>query len=75
MLVELLCLLVFTIRLVHYARVIPREKFWKDPKNLCIIVIIVVGGASVGLRGRSHQCGTAPSTLPPPAGCALQSRK
>ncbi|XP_075907412.1 two pore segment channel 3 [Nelusetta ayraudi] len=42
MLVELLCLLVFTIRLVHYARVIPREKFWKDPKNLCIIVIIVL---------------------------------
>lgn len=50
MLVELLCLLVFTIRLVHYARVIPREKFWKDPKNLCIIVIIVVGGASGGVE-------------------------
>lgn len=51
MLVELLCLLVFTIRLVHYARVIPREKFWKDPKNLCIIVIIVVGGASGRVYG------------------------
>lgn len=42
MLVELLCLLVFTIRLVHYAKVIPRDKFWKDPKNICIIVIIVL---------------------------------
>ncbi|KAI4833171.1 hypothetical protein KUCAC02_016085 [Chaenocephalus aceratus] len=42
MLVELLCLLVFTIRIVHYAKVIPREKFWKDAKNICIIVIIVL---------------------------------
>ncbi|XP_029315295.1 two pore segment channel 3 [Cottoperca gobio] len=42
MLVELLCLLVFTIRLVHYAKVIPRDKFWKDPKNICIIVIVVL---------------------------------
>uniref|UniRef100_A0A3Q3X7W1 Ion transport domain-containing protein n=1 Tax=Mola mola TaxID=94237 RepID=A0A3Q3X7W1_MOLML len=42
MLVELLCLLVFTVRLVHYARVIPRDKFWKDPKNICIIVILTL---------------------------------
>uniref|UniRef100_A0A671VP15 Two pore segment channel 3 n=1 Tax=Sparus aurata TaxID=8175 RepID=A0A671VP15_SPAAU len=40
MLVELLCLIVFTIRLIHYAKVIPRDKFWKDPKNICIIVIL-----------------------------------
>ncbi|KAM6939987.1 two pore segment channel 3 [Xenentodon cancila] len=40
MLVELLCLLVFTVRLVHYAKVIPRDKFWKDPKNICIIIIL-----------------------------------
>lgn len=52
MLVELLCLIVFTIRLVHYAKVIPRDKFWKDPKNICIIVILMVGGAY-----RHHQCG------------------
>lgn len=45
MLVELLCLLIFAVRLVHYAKVIPRDKFWKDPKNICIIVIIMVGGA------------------------------
>lgn len=42
MLVELLCLLAFTLRLCHYARVIPRDKFWKDPKNLCMIVILLV---------------------------------
>ncbi|KAK5865515.1 hypothetical protein PBY51_019781 [Eleginops maclovinus] len=42
MLVELLCLLAFTIRIVHYAKVIPRDKFWKDPKNICIIVIILL---------------------------------
>uniref|UniRef100_A0A4W6E7I5 Two pore segment channel 3 n=1 Tax=Lates calcarifer TaxID=8187 RepID=A0A4W6E7I5_LATCA len=41
MLVELLCLLAFTIRLVHYAKVIPRDKFWKDPKNICIILTLV----------------------------------
>lgn len=45
MLVELLCLLAFTIRLVHYAKVIPRDKFWKDPKNICIIVTLMVRGA------------------------------
>ncbi|XP_028316526.1 two pore segment channel 3 isoform X1 [Gouania willdenowi] len=42
MLVELLCLFVFTFRLTHYAKVIPREKFWKDPKNICIIVILML---------------------------------
>ncbi|GLD68146.1 tau-tubulin kinase 1 isoform X1, partial [Lates japonicus] len=42
MLVELLCLLAFTIRLVHYAKVIPRDKFWKDPKNICIIVTLML---------------------------------
>uniref|UniRef100_A0A3Q2E933 Two pore segment channel 3 n=1 Tax=Cyprinodon variegatus TaxID=28743 RepID=A0A3Q2E933_CYPVA len=49
MLVELLCLLVFTVRLVHYAKVIPRDKFWKDPKNICIIAVLLVGAlAPVG---------------------------
>ncbi|XP_012708930.2 two pore segment channel 3 [Fundulus heteroclitus] len=42
MLVELLCLLVFTVRLVHYAKVIPRDKFWKDPKNICIIAVLLL---------------------------------
>lgn len=40
--VELLCVVVFTARLGHYARVIPRDKFWRDPKNICIIVILVL---------------------------------
>ncbi|XP_019215992.1 two pore segment channel 3 isoform X4 [Oreochromis niloticus] len=42
MLVEILCLLIFTIRLIHYAKVILRDKFWKDPKNICIIVILTL---------------------------------
>ncbi|XP_062244243.1 two pore segment channel 3 [Platichthys flesus] len=42
MLVELLCLLVFTARLAHYAKVIPRDKFWKDAKNICIIVVLML---------------------------------
>ncbi|XP_058496744.1 two pore segment channel 3 [Solea solea] len=42
MLVELLCVLVFTFRLVHYARVIPRDKFWKDAKNICIMVVLML---------------------------------
>ncbi|XP_040893116.1 two pore segment channel 3 isoform X2 [Toxotes jaculatrix] len=42
MLVELVCVLVFAARLVHYAKVIPRDKFWKDPKNICIIVILAL---------------------------------
>lgn len=40
MAVELLCVLAFTLRLFHYGRVIPRDKFWKDPKNICIIAVI-----------------------------------
>ncbi|XP_024914058.1 two pore segment channel 3 isoform X2 [Cynoglossus semilaevis] len=42
MLVELVCVLVFTLRIVHYAKVIPRDKFWKDAKNICIIVVLVL---------------------------------
>ncbi|XP_072319541.1 two pore segment channel 3 [Eucyclogobius newberryi] len=39
---ELLCVLVFAARLAHYARVIPPDKFWKDPKNICIIAILTL---------------------------------
>ncbi|KAM8843363.1 two pore segment channel 3 isoform 1-T1 [Synchiropus picturatus] len=42
MLLELLCVLVFTLRLVHYASVIPRQKFWRDAKNICIIVVLLL---------------------------------
>uniref|UniRef100_A0A8C8JIR6 Ion transport domain-containing protein n=1 Tax=Oncorhynchus tshawytscha TaxID=74940 RepID=A0A8C8JIR6_ONCTS len=40
--IELVCLAAFTARLVHYAKVIPRERFWKDPKNICIFAIILL---------------------------------
>uniref|UniRef100_A0A8C9U110 Two pore segment channel 3 n=1 Tax=Scleropages formosus TaxID=113540 RepID=A0A8C9U110_SCLFO len=39
---ELICLAAFTARLIHYARIIPKQKFWKDPKNICIVVVILV---------------------------------
>ncbi|KAM4603839.1 two pore segment channel 3 [Polymixia lowei] len=42
MVMELVCLSVFTARLVHYAKVIPRDKFWRDPKNICIILILLL---------------------------------
>ncbi|XP_019905065.2 two pore calcium channel protein 1 [Esox lucius] len=40
--IEIVCLSAFGFRLVHYAKVIPLERFWKDPKNICIIVIILL---------------------------------
>ncbi|XP_077574368.1 two pore segment channel 3 isoform X2 [Stigmatopora nigra] len=42
MLAELLCLHVFALRLLHYAKVIPPDKFWKDPKNICIIGVLAL---------------------------------
>ncbi|XP_024146035.1 two pore segment channel 3 isoform X2 [Oryzias melastigma] len=42
MLVELFCLFAFSLRIGHYAKVIPRDKFWKDPKNICIIATLVL---------------------------------
>ncbi|XP_036420197.1 two pore segment channel 3 isoform X1 [Colossoma macropomum] len=39
---ELVCLLAFTVRLVHFAKVIPRRTFFRDPKNICIIIIITL---------------------------------
>ncbi|KAJ8366124.1 hypothetical protein SKAU_G00149550 [Synaphobranchus kaupii] len=38
--VELICLMAFAGRLLHFGRVIPRNRFWKDAKNICIILII-----------------------------------
>ncbi|XP_062392597.1 two pore segment channel 3 [Sardina pilchardus] len=56
--VELICLMAFTARLVHYAKVIPREKFWLDPKNIFIIVIISLSLIDmityVGLKTAGH---------------------
>eukprot|EP00069_Balaena_mysticetus_P013885 bmy_08325T0 len=39
---EVLCLTAFFGRLVHFAKVIPQMVFWKDTKNICIMVTIVV---------------------------------
>ncbi|XP_076151868.1 two pore segment channel 3 isoform X2 [Alosa pseudoharengus] len=56
--VELICLMAFTARLTHYAKVIPREKFWLDPKNIFIIVIISLSLIDmiiyVGLKTAGH---------------------
>nr|XP_019607237.1 PREDICTED: two pore calcium channel protein 2-like [Rhinolophus sinicus] len=39
---ELLCLTAFFGRLVHFANVTPQMVFWKDTKNICIMVTIVL---------------------------------
>ena len=54
MLVELVCLSVFSGRLVHYAKVIPRDKFWRDPKNICILVILLVLSPSITYHSYTH---------------------
>uniref|UniRef100_A0A8C9L1L1 Ion transport domain-containing protein n=1 Tax=Pavo cristatus TaxID=9049 RepID=A0A8C9L1L1_PAVCR len=41
-LVEVLCLLVFFGRLMHFAKITRRNVFWKDTKNICIMVAILV---------------------------------
>ncbi|KAL2087300.1 hypothetical protein ACEWY4_018359 [Coilia grayii] len=56
--VELICLIAFTARLIHYAKVIPHDKFWLDPKNIFIIVIISLSLIDmityVGLKTAGH---------------------
>ncbi|XP_018120624.1 two pore calcium channel protein 1 isoform X1 [Xenopus laevis] len=38
--VEVLCLLAFFGRLVHFSKVTPLSIFWKDTKNICVMVTI-----------------------------------
>nr|XP_057902092.1 two pore segment channel 3 [Doryrhamphus excisus]XP_057902093.1 two pore segment channel 3 [Doryrhamphus excisus]XP_057902094.1 two pore segment channel 3 [Doryrhamphus excisus] len=57
MLVELLCVHIFALRLVHYAKVIPRDKFWKDPKNICMIVILALTLVDMIIYGALHAAG------------------
>lgn len=38
--VEVFCLLAFFSRLVHFSKVTPRSVFWKDTKNICVMVTI-----------------------------------
>uniref|UniRef100_A0ABM5FHA5 Two pore channel protein 2-like n=1 Tax=Pogona vitticeps TaxID=103695 RepID=A0ABM5FHA5_9SAUR len=40
-LAEIVCLLVFFGRLFHFAQVTPRIVFWKDTKNICLIITIL----------------------------------
>ncbi|XP_053316776.1 two pore channel protein 1-like [Spea bombifrons] len=40
--VEVLCLMAFFGRLVHFSRVTPRRVFWKDTKNICVMVTIML---------------------------------
>uniref|UniRef100_A0A671T5N8 Two pore calcium channel protein 1-like n=1 Tax=Sinocyclocheilus anshuiensis TaxID=1608454 RepID=A0A671T5N8_9TELE len=49
--IEIICLSAFTVRMVHYAKVIPRDKFWKDPKNICIIVIVTLSFIDLTIYG------------------------
>ncbi|XP_048452816.1 two pore segment channel 3 isoform X2 [Rhincodon typus] len=38
--VEFICLLMFTVRLFHFAKITPTKVFWRDAKNICVIVSI-----------------------------------
>nr|XP_061843717.1 two pore segment channel 3 [Nerophis lumbriciformis] len=57
MLVELLCVHVLALRLVHYAKVIPRDKFWKDPKNICMMLILALTLVDMMIYGALHAAG------------------
>ncbi|XP_040467742.1 mitotic checkpoint serine/threonine-protein kinase BUB1 [Falco naumanni] len=50
-LVEVLCLLVFFGRLVHFAKVTLRNVFWKDTKNICIMVAILLSLTDLTICG------------------------
>ncbi|KAM6270766.1 two pore channel protein 2-like isoform 2-T2 [Spheniscus humboldti] len=50
-LVEVLCLLVFFVRLTHFAKVTLRNVFWKDTKNICIMVAILLSLTDLAIYG------------------------
>ncbi|KAM6083324.1 two pore channel protein 2-like [Chlamydotis macqueenii] len=50
-LVEVVCLLVFFGRLTHFAKVTPRNVFWKDTKNICIMVAILLSLSDLAIYG------------------------
>uniref|UniRef100_A0A8B9C4P4 BUB1 mitotic checkpoint serine/threonine kinase n=1 Tax=Anser brachyrhynchus TaxID=132585 RepID=A0A8B9C4P4_9AVES len=50
-LVEVLCLLVFFGRLTHFAKITPRNVFWKDTKNICIMVAILLSLTDLAIYG------------------------
>ncbi|KAM6298308.1 two pore channel protein 2-like [Aegotheles albertisi] len=49
--VEVLCLLVFFGRLTHFAKVTLRNVFWKDTKNICIMVAILLSLTDLAICG------------------------
>ncbi|XP_065595546.1 uncharacterized protein LOC136050543 [Cyrtonyx montezumae] len=50
-LVEVLCLLVFFGRLMHFAKITCRNVFWKDTKNICIMVAILLSLTDLAIYG------------------------
>ncbi|XP_006156692.1 two pore calcium channel protein 1-like [Tupaia chinensis] len=48
---EVLCLTAFFGRLVHFAKVTPQRVFWKDTKNICIMVTIALTLADLIIYG------------------------
>ncbi|XP_041273127.1 mitotic checkpoint serine/threonine-protein kinase BUB1 [Onychostruthus taczanowskii] len=48
---EVLCLLVFFGRLTHFAKVTLHNVFWKDTKNICIMVAILLSLADLAIYG------------------------
>ncbi|XP_062427643.1 uncharacterized protein LOC134138260 [Rhea pennata] len=50
-LIEVLCLLVFSGRLMHFAKVTPRNIFWKDTKNICVMVAILMSLTDLAVYG------------------------
>lgn len=55
--IEIICLSAFTFRLVHYAKVIPKDKFWKDPKNICFIIIVTLSFIDLTIYGALKAAG------------------
>ncbi|XP_015712131.1 two pore calcium channel protein 1-like isoform X1 [Coturnix japonica] len=49
--VEVLCLLVFFGRLMHFAKITRRNVFWKDTKNICIMVAILLSLTDLAIYG------------------------
>ncbi|NXU98171.1 TPC2 protein, partial [Cettia cetti] len=48
---EVLCLLVFLGRLTHFAKVTLHNVFWKDTKNICIMVAILLSLTDLAVYG------------------------
>ncbi|XP_047676332.1 two pore segment channel 3 isoform X3 [Tachysurus fulvidraco] len=49
--------MVFSARLIHYAKIIPRSVFIRDPKNICIIITIMLCVVDLSVYGVLRLCG------------------